>query len=127
MSILEDAPHGGLAEELGGERRIFLLRNAEIERFEDKHRSIYAVWDGFFGRGVHPSTSEVKNILALGLVGAGLADTKARSVIASLTPGDLLKAHHIAQAVIGVAFMPEYSEGDDEADESEKKDHAPTT
>ena len=41
MAITADAPRGGVVEEIDGITYTFLMRNREIERFEDKHRGIF--------------------------------------------------------------------------------------
>ena len=115
MAITADAPRGGVVEEIDGVTYTFLLRNREIERFEDKHRGIFEVWDGFFDRGVKPTSKEVKDLIALALVGGGMKDHEADEVIAKAGPSDLMRMYQIAQAVIGIAFMP------DMADEAEVK------
>lgn len=121
MTIVADAPRGGYKDQLKGELHTFLLRNAEIELFEDRHRGIFELWDGFFGGASKPTSRELKDILALGLVGAGMEAAKADRIIKALGPGDLLAVYQIAQAVLGVAFMPDAAdEGDDE-----KKEPAP--
>jgi hypothetical protein len=91
----------------------FVLRNREIERFEDKHRGIFELWEGFFGRGTKPNSREIKDLLALLLVGGGMKDVDADLVIAKGTPADLLRFFQIAQAVLGVAFMPDVTEAAD--------------
>ena len=76
MAITAEAPPGGVVEEINGVTYTFLLRNREIERFEDKHRGIFEVWDGFFNCGAKPTSEEVKDLIALalaGLVGAYFA------------------------------------------------------
>ena len=67
MSITAVAPRGGIVEELDGATHILLLRNREIERFEDLHRGIFDLWDGFFGRGNKPTSKEVRDLIALSL------------------------------------------------------------
>ena len=47
MDITDDAPRG-YVEEIDSVTYTFLLHNREIEQFEDKHRDIFEVWDGFF-------------------------------------------------------------------------------
>ena len=47
MAITAEAPPGGGVEEINGVTYTFLPRNREIERFEDKHRGIFEVWDSF--------------------------------------------------------------------------------
>jgi hypothetical protein len=110
MSITAEAPRGGVVEYIGGTSYVFLLRNREIERFEDKHRGIFDFWDGVFGRGKKPTSTEVKDLLALGLVGGGMKDAEADKVLSSATPADLLRLYQIAQAVLGIAFMPDTAE-----------------
>ena len=107
MSITAEAPRGGVVEYIGGTSYTFILRNREIERFEDKHRGIFDLWDGFFGNGKKPSSREVRDILALGLVGGGKKDHEADRIILAAQPEDLLRLYSIAQAVLGVAFMPD--------------------
>jgi hypothetical protein len=107
MSITAEAPRGGVVEYIGGTSYTFILRNREIERFEDKHRGIFELWDGFFGNGKKPSSREVRDILALGLVGGGKKDHEADRIILAEQPEDLLRLYGIAQAVLGVAFMPD--------------------
>lgn len=115
MAITAEAPRGGVVEYLGGTSYTFVLRNREIERFEDKHRGIFELWEGFFNEGKKPTSREVRDILALGLVGGGMKDHEADNVVSKCTPEDLMRMYAIAQAVVGVAFMP------DVADEGSKK------
>lgn len=107
MTITAEAPRGGLVEELGGESRVFLLRNREIERFEDKHGGIFDTWDGFFRGGKKPTSVAVRDLLALGLVGGGMKDADADAVLKECGPDDLQRLFAIAQAVLGTAFMPD--------------------
>jgi len=107
MAITAEAPRGGVVEYLGDASHVFLLRNREIERFEDKHRGIFDLFDGLFGRGTRPHSREVRDILALALVGGGMKDHEADAVMSRCTPADLNRMYAIAQAVVGVAFMPD--------------------
>ena len=111
MAITAEAPRGGVVEYLGGTSYTFVLRNREIERFEDKHRGIFDLWEGFFNQGKKPTSREVRDILALGLVGGGMKDHDADDVISKCTPEDLMRIYAIAQAVVGVAFMPDVVDG----------------
>jgi hypothetical protein len=110
VTITAEAPRGGVVEYLGGLSRVFILRNREIERFEDKHRGIFEMWDGLFNRGRKPTSTEVRDLVALALVGGGMKDHEADAVLAKCDPGDLLRLLQIAQAVLGVAFMPDVTE-----------------
>jgi hypothetical protein len=118
MSIAAEALRGGVAEYIGDTSYQFTLRNREIERFEDKHRGIFELWDGFFGRGTKPTSTEVRDIIALGLVGGGKKDHEADEIISGCGPDDLMRLYQIAQAVVGIAFMP------DAADDAKKKTEA---
>jgi hypothetical protein len=107
MAISAVAPRGGIVEEIDGVSYTILLRCREIERYEDIHRGIFDVWEGFFGRGKKPSSSEVRDIVALGLVGGGKSDAEADRILENATPSDLFRFYQIAQAALGVAFMPD--------------------
>ena len=107
MAITAVAPRGGVTEIIGDASYVFLLRNREIEIFEDLHRGIFDVWDGFFGRSAKPTSKEVKDLIALALVGGGKKDDEADLIVESAGPGELLNFYAIAQAVLGVAFMPD--------------------
>jgi hypothetical protein len=108
--LAAQAPRGGLVEYIGGRSHVLVLRLAEIERFEDRHRGVFELWDGFFGKARKPSSREVRDLIALGLVGGGLKDHEADTVLAGAEPGDLLRFYAIAQAVLGVAFVPDAAE-----------------
>lgn len=113
MSITAEAPRGGVVEYIGDTSYTFLLRNREIERFEDKHKGIFELWDSFFGRSEKPTSGQVKDLLALALVGGGMKDHEADKVMASCTPADLMRLFQVAQAVLGVAFMPDVTDEPD--------------
>ena len=113
MSITAEAPRGGVVEYIGDTSYTFVLRNREIERFEDKHQGIFELWDGFFGRSKKPTSTQVRDLLALALVGGGMKDHEADRVLSSCTPADLMRLFQIAQAVLGVAFMPDAIEASD--------------
>lgn len=115
MTITAEAPRGGVVEYIGSTSYVFMLRNREIERFEDKHRGIFELWDGLFGHAPKPTSREVRDILALALVGGGKKDHEADKIISECTPADLMRLYQIAQAVVGVAFIP------DAVEESAKK------
>lgn len=122
MAITAEAPRGGVVEYIGNASYTFVLRNREIERFEDKHRGIFDLWEGFFERGKKPTSTEVRDLLALALVGGGLKDAEADKVLADCSPSDLMRLYAIAQATIGIAFMPDAF---DEASGSKKKTDQP--
>jgi len=107
MAITATAPRGGIVEEIDGVTYTLLLRCREIERFEDMHRGIFDVWEGFFGRANKPTSKEVRDIIALALVGGGKKDADADRLVENATPADLFRFYQISQAVLGVAFMPD--------------------
>lgn len=107
MTITAEALRGGVVEYIGDVSYTFRLRNREVERFEDKHRGIFAFWDGFFNDGQKATSTEVRDLLALALVGGGMTDAGADKVMVAATPEDLLRLYQIAQAVLGAAFMPD--------------------
>jgi len=107
MAITADAPRGGVVDEIDGVTHTMILRNREIERFEDKHRGIFQLWDAFFDRAEKPTSKEVKDILALALVGGGMHDHLADKIVEGAGPEYLLKFYQLAQSVVGVAFMPD--------------------
>lgn len=118
MGLLPEAPRGGLVEVLAGAPRVLVLRNAEIERFEDMHRGIFEAWDAFIGLSLQvrrPSAKEVRTLVGLGLVGGGLSNSEANGIMAGLGPDANPILYKIAQALIGVAFWPEVAEDDDPA------------
>lgn len=107
MTITAEDMRGGVVETLGNASYSFLLRVGEIERFEDKHRGIFEVWDGFFRGGTKPTMREVQDLVALALVGGGKKDHEADKIVSGCTPADLLRLYAIAQAALGAAFMPD--------------------
>ena len=110
MAITADAPRGGVVEEIDGVTYIFLVRNCEIERFQGKHRGIFEVCDGFFERGVKPTSKEVKDLIALALVGGGMKDPAADRLVETVGPANLMRFYQIAQVCLGAAFMPDVLE-----------------
>lgn len=107
MAITAEAPRGGVVEYIGDTSYAFILRNREIERFEDKHRGIFDFWDGVYGRGKKPTSGEVRDLIALALVGGGMKDHEADKIVNECGPDQLLRLFQLAQAIVGVAFMPD--------------------
>jgi len=107
MTIAASPPRGGIAEDLAGRTRALLLRNAEIERLEDAHGSAFALLDGFSGRAPRPRVAAVRDMVALGLVGAGMADTAADALISGLGPGENDRLYLLAQILLLAAFSPD--------------------
>ena len=107
MAITAEAPRGGVVDQIDGVTYTMILRNREIERFEDKHRGIFELWNGFYDDGKKPSSREVRDLVALSLVGGGLSDIKADKSVEDAGPEALLKFYQLAQSIVGVAFMPD--------------------
>lgn len=118
MGILKEAPRGGLVENLAGSPRVLVLRNAEIERLEDAHGSVFDIWDGFMGKRPAAKSGVVRDIVALGLVGGGMADAPADAIAQDAGPDQLPLFRTMAQALIGVAFAPDLAELGDDEDEA---------
>ena len=108
--IGDKAPLGGILETIGGAQHPMRLLIGGIERLEERHRSVYDVWDGFFNGGRKPTSVEVRDIICMGLVGAGMKEGEADAVIAKIGADEMLKAYEIAQGVLGVAFLPSVAE-----------------
>lgn len=97
-----------LVEVIGGESRRLILRNAEIERFEVQYApfGIFELWDQLIGKAAPPQVRHVRDLVALGLIGAGLDDVKADALLASLPPSDNLFLRGVAVRLLGLAFVP---------------------
>ena len=116
MPITAEAPTGGTVEQLGGESRPLILRNGEIERFERQHGlGIFAMLDlligksvvnGVDGNVVSLKSSHCRDIVALGLVGGGLADKTADKLVDDLPPYENHRIRAMAQDLIFAAFVP---------------------
>lgn len=129
MSILPEAPLGGLVEKIDGKSRELILNNVEIERFEDAHRGIFEVWDAFMGEAKGVTSTECRDLVTLGLIGGGMKDNVAVDLIKGQGPSQLHTLRTIAQSLVGVAFAPEVAEvGDDpapDAGDDKKKEVTP--
>jgi hypothetical protein len=99
---------GEYRDVIGGVSRPLRLRNEEIERFEIQHQpfGIYALWGQFYGRGGVPQVRHVRDLITLGLVGAGMGDRAADDLMQALPPSENLALHDVAQRLLGVAFFP---------------------
>jgi len=107
------AATGAYEEELGGAYRPLVLRNGEIERFEQHHDlGIFGLWDQLFGRGPAPQARHIRDLLALALVGGGMSNRAADDLISSLPPSENLRLREIATRVLGVTFLPAVLEED---------------
>lgn len=130
MGISVDAPRGGIAHKVGDATYPMVLRNAEIERFEDKHQGVFGFFEGIMGQTISATSNEVRDLVALGLVGGGMTDREADLLVSSLGPDWNMQLLGLARALIGVAFMPDSVEGggdpeDEAGDPPKKTDPAP--
>lgn len=123
MSILKTAPD--LQEEIGGETRRLKLRNSEIDRFEEQYApfGVFGLWGQLLGGGSEPQVRHVRDIVALGLVGAGMPDKDADRLISDLPPSENIALRAIARRLLSVTFLPGFVEGaSGKADSGKKSD-----
>lgn len=105
MPITAKAPAGGIVEQLGSESRPLVLRNGEIERFEEHHDlGIFEVLDRLLGKGF-PQVRHCRDLVALGLVGGGLADKSADALVADLPPHENMRVRQMAKDLVFAAFV----------------------
>ena len=106
MPITAEAPAGGIIEQLGGESRPMLLRNGEIERFERQHNiGIFEIVRQLLGDG-NVQARHCRDLVALGLVGGGLADKTADTLVDGLPPYENHRLRSMAQDLVFAAFVP---------------------
>ena len=112
MAITVTAPAGGIVADLDGEARRLVLRNREIERFEEHHAplGIFEVLDRFIGNGPKPQARHVRDLVTLGLVGGGMNETAADALMRDQPPSANVMLRAVAQSVVIAAFLP--AEGD---------------
>ncbi|MBN9890121.1 GTA-gp10 family protein [Salipiger abyssi] len=119
MTITAEPPIGGTIAELGGKSRPLLLRNEEIERFEKHHNcGIFAIFDALFLDGDAPKVHQIRDLVALGLVGGGQPDRAADQIVASMPPSANFTLRQIAGDMILAAFTPENPEKKSDTDGS---------
>lgn len=96
------------AEIIGGVSRKLLLRNGEIERFEVQYApfGLFQLLDQLVGRGAEAQVRHVRDIVALGLIGAGMSDRSADELIAGLPPSENIHLRNIAKILMVRTFMP---------------------
>jgi hypothetical protein len=107
VSITAKAPEGGTVAELGGKSRPLLLRISEIERFEAQHSplGIYEIMSQLLPGG-YPQARHCRDLMALGLVGAGESDAEADRIVSELGPADLIQIRTVTQSLVFAAFAP---------------------
>lgn len=102
------APLGGITAELGGKTRPLLLRNAEIERFEDMHNplGVFEVLDRMVGKGPAVQLRHCRDLVAFGMIGAGMGEGQASAVMAAMPVSDGVMLRSVAQSLLIAAFLP---------------------
>ena len=129
MGKLAETPGpGACTAELGGQSRILKIRLAEIERFEDRHpRGFYAFFDALRGEGGKPTIREVRDLIALALVGGGMDDKEADKVMDDEGPEEMYTHLLIARDIMMATIVPSeedrkmLEEGEEEEEPGNKK------
>lgn len=122
-----EAPVGGISAQLGKKSFPLVLRNGEIERFEE-HRNVgvFEVLDQILQNKA--KATYCRDLVALGLVGAGMADVRADKVLDDLPPHANLALRGIARDLVFAAFAdPEPKKKDVEDGSPENPSETPDT
>ena len=108
MVVTVTAPVGGITADLDGEARRLVLRNREIERFEEHHAplGIFEVLDRFVGNGPKVQARHVRDLVTLGLVGGGMNETAADALMREQPPSANVHLRAVAQNLVVTAFLP---------------------
>lgn len=105
MPITAKAPAGGIVEQLGGESRPLILRQGEIERFEEQHNlGIFEFLEQVHSG--HPQSRHCRDALALALVGGGVADRTADKIVAELPVYENMRVRAMVLDLLVRAFLP---------------------
>lgn len=108
MAVSAAPPLGGIVAKVGEKSLPLVLRNSEIERFEKQHGvGIFAMLDRLLGRGEPPQARHIRDLVALGLIGAGMPDRAADDTVSVLGPSHNMALRTIAHDLVLVAFLPE--------------------
>ncbi|GGL91611.1 hypothetical protein GCM10011534_12230 [Pseudooceanicola nanhaiensis] len=102
------APVGGIVAEIDGAQRPLVLRNGEIERFEEHHApvGIFEMLDRLYNRGDQPQARHVRDLVALGLMGGGMTETAVDALMKSQGPDQNVALRSIATGLVTAAFLP---------------------
>lgn len=112
MGVAAETPIGGITAQLGERSFPLLLRNGEIERFEEQHGlGIYALLDQLIQRSAQ--ARHVRDVVALGLIGAGMSDRQADQAVASLPPKHNFELLTVARDLVLAAFVDPEKKSDD--------------
>ena len=107
MPISARAPEGGIAAQIGARSRPLLLRNEEIERFEAQYDlGIFAMFERLLGAGGGAQARHVRDLVALGLIGAGMSDASADEQLRALGPAHNVALRIVARDLVAKALMP---------------------
>lgn len=106
MSIL---PTAAYREDLGGQSRILKLGNPEIQRFEKLpgEPGIFDMWKQLMGDMPGLKATQVRDLVALALVGGGCPDRQAEDIVSEMGPDQNMRLRSIAQRVLGLTFWPD--------------------
>ena len=120
MAITGEAPRGAILAEIGGAERVLMLRLAEIERWEDRHYGIYDLSQRLLsGEPPRPKVGELRDLIALGLVGGGMSDKDAEGLASAFAASDLTRIYTWASRLLGVALYPDIVDAPDLDDEDD--------
>lgn len=97
-----DAPLGGISAQIGSESYALVLRNGEIERFEEHRIGLFQFLDQLLKN--EAKVSHCRDIVALGLVGAGKSDVEADALIAEIPPHANIALRGVARDLVFAAF-----------------------
>ena len=102
------APVGGIVAKIDDANRPLVLRNAEIEQFEEHHAplGIFEMLDRLCGRLDHPQARHVRDLVALGLMGAGMSHASAEAMLKKLGPDQNVALRAVATDLVMAAFLP---------------------
>ena len=102
------AKTGVYRDRVGEKEYPLVLRNGELERFEEQYApfGIFELWDQLTGRASPPQVRHVRDLVALGLVGGGMSDRAADTLLADLPPSENMALRGVALRLLGVTFLP---------------------
>ncbi len=104
MSVAAKAPLGGISAQIGTRTFPLILRNGEIERFEEQHDvGIFAVLDALISG--NSQARHVRDIVALGLIGGGMRDAAADKMVSELEPHHNIALRAVARDLVMTAFV----------------------
>lgn len=129
MSLSIPSPVGGITAQLGAKSFPLLLRNGEIERFEEQYSlGIFAALQDIVSG--QPQARHVRDLVALGLVGAGMSDRDADRLVSDLPPHHNMALREVARELLLCAFVdPELQKksAQDDGSASDSDQPSPST